>query len=43
MTNCILCHKVLWIDSIVKSITGMAAERDFVCICFDCIKKQKKL
>jgi len=32
MTNCIICHKAL-----SEIITN-----DFVCICFDCIKKQNK-
>jgi hypothetical protein len=34
MTNCIICHKELK-DS--KLFHGQ-----FVCICFDCIKKQNK-
>jgi len=37
MTGCIKCHKILWIEG-----TGMAAEINFVCICFDCVKKQNK-
>ena len=38
MTNCIICHKEL---RLVFFCPGKAI--NFVCICFDCIKKQNKL
>jgi len=38
MTNCIICHKTLIdLDHIYPVKTD-----DFVCVCFDCIKKQTK-
>jgi len=31
MTSCIKCHK------------DVTLEKDIVCVCFDCVKKQKKI
>ena len=38
MTNCIICHKELRAFTIAIDVEP----RNFVCICFDCIKKQNK-
>ena len=40
MTNCIICHKVLG-DELLQ-LWFRDNTKDFVCICFDCIKKQNK-
>ena len=40
MTNCVICHKQLCenrLETMSEIITN-----DFVCICFECIKKQNK-
>ena len=50
MTNCIICHKELVMITNVfdtntvkqKSYDIIAESKQFVCICFDCIKKQNK-
>jgi len=39
MTNCIICHKELC-EIIYDNFNHLL--NDFVCICFDCIKKQNK-
>ncbi len=39
MTSCVICHK----DLLMVSGSDIIAEvNQFVCICFDCIKKQNK-
>ena len=47
MTDCIICHKTLDVYSLrdidFESRRGKRLrDIDFVCICFDCIKKQNK-
>ena len=45
MTNCVICHKAL--DLIIATLNMKRGKTlrdiDFVCVCFDCIKKQNKL
>ena len=39
MTNCVICHKTLKIINLDKKFY----EPDgFICVCFDCIKKQNE-
>jgi len=40
MTNCIKCHKILWIEN--YKFKSIKPKDDFVCICFGCVKKQNK-
>jgi len=50
MTNCIICHKDLLmvtntcadIPTQTEGYDIIAEANQFVCICFDCIKKQNK-
>jgi hypothetical protein len=47
MTNCIICHQVLKTTTILGGGTAeinvsIHAPKNFVCVCFDCIKKQNK-
>ena len=41
MASCIKCHKELWIVR-AGTVLGSESNDNFVCICFDCIKKQNK-
>ena len=42
MTNCIICHKDLLMVTGSDCSDIIAEVNQFVCICFDCIKKQNK-
>jgi len=45
MTSCVICHDELFACLLIdgeKSVEPIEAN-GFVCICFDCIKKQKKI
>jgi len=41
MTGCIKCHKELWIVR-AGTVLGSESNDNFVCICFECVKKQNK-
>ena len=48
MTNCVICHKTLDVYSLkdinFESRRGKRLrDIDFLCVCFDCIKKQNKI
>jgi len=48
MTNCVICHKAVQCATLsdidFESRRGKRLrDIDFVCICFDCIKKQNKI